>query len=93
MPDFDKQTIADEFKKPNNISKEDIQSLYRILIITDAYGMNINNPDIINIWQFDFLDSLPITWQRLDRNKKRNPGVGRFILIYPLKLKGMSETH
>ena len=60
MPDFDKQTIADEFEKPDNISKEDIWSLYRILIIIDAYGMSVDNPNIINIWQFGFLDSLPI---------------------------------
>ena len=65
-----------------------------MLIIIDVYGMGVNNPNIIDIWQFDFLDSLPIMWQRLDRDKKkRSLGVGRFILIYPLKLKDISGIY
>ena len=50
MPDFDKQTIANEFKKPDNIGKKDIWSLYRVLITTDVYDMGVDNPDIIDIW-------------------------------------------
>ncbi len=50
IPDFDKQTITDEFKKPDNINKKDIQSLYRILIIINTYSMGVDNSDIINIW-------------------------------------------
>ncbi len=50
MPDFDKQTTADEFEKPDNIGKEDIWSLYRVLIIIDAYDIGVDNPDIVDIW-------------------------------------------
>ncbi len=70
MPDFEKQRIADEFEKPDNIGKEDIWSLYRVLITTDAYGMGVDSPDIVDIWQFDFPGSLPIAWQRLGRGKR-----------------------
>ena len=55
--------------------------------------MGVDNPDIIDIWQFNFPDSLPIIWQRLDRDKKRSPGVGRFILNYLLKSKDMSGIY
>jgi hypothetical protein len=55
--------------------------------------MGVGNPDIVDIWQFDFPDSLPTAWQRLGCGKRRSPGIGIFILIYPLRSKGMSGTH
>lgn len=50
ISDLDKNLIVNAFLQPGDKNME-----YTILVATDAYGMEIDNPDIKLVIQWDFL--------------------------------------
>ncbi len=77
MSDWDKELIAKAFKINGSENTE-----YIILVATDAYGIDIDNPDIRLIIQWDFLISFNSMIQHMGRAGRKGQQTW-FILLTP----------
>lgn len=77
MSDWNKELIAKAFKI-NEFEK----TKYTILVVTNAYGMGIDNPDIRLVIQWDLLISFDSMIQRIGRVGRKGQQAW-FILLTP----------
>ena len=78
MSDLHKAIIAEAFKIDGNINIDCI-----ILVVTDAYGMEIDNPDIKFVIQCDLPMSFDSMIQQMGRAKRKAGKLAVFILLTP----------
>lgn len=77
MSEWDKKLNADAFAVPAEENTECI-----ILVATDAYGMGINNPDVILVIQWNIPISFDSMIQRMGRAGQKG-GASVFVLFTP----------
>ena len=78
LAEFNKRAISTEFRKPDCNRLEEC-SLIRVIIATDAMGMGINNPDVINVIQYHLPKNMGCIMQRAGRAARASGAVGMFI--------------
>ena len=78
MATQDKERIAARFEMPSNQCK-----FPRILIATDAYGLGIDNPDVMRVTQWLLPSSMAKLYQRLGRALRCGRGQAHFTLLHP----------
>ena len=74
----DKERIAARFEMPSNKCK-----FPRILIAKDAYGLGIDNPDVMRVTQWLLPSSMAKLYQRVGRVLRCGRGQAHFILLHP----------
>ena len=83
MAQHDKDRIAEAFSKP----QQDCKSV-RILVSTDAYGLGIDNLDVVRIVQYDIPENLEVLYQRAGRAMRSGGQQAFFLMIVKPALIG-----
>ena len=83
MAQHDKDRIAEAFSRPSSDCKT-----VRILICTDAYGLGIDNPDVVRVVQYGTPERIEVLYQRAGRAMRSAAQQAFFLMLFKPALVG-----